>query len=144
MRISDLPGGTLGDQDVAAVDNGTGTTRKIGLQSEIDARIAPTTSGTFTKAGTVTLNANTSLDKAGRLVVFNIDASTSVQIASGTSGQGFVTFPSGFCPPAARTFIGRNTSGTLCEYYLGSDGKLQTMTNIPANATFRLSGSFFV
>ena len=100
--------------------------------------------GSLTKAETVTLNANTKLRKIGSLVVFNIDASTSAQIATGSAGQGFIVFPVGFRPPSDVTFIGRNTTGTVCEYYLSSSGNLQTLTAIPANATFRLSGSFTI
>lgn len=100
--------------------------------------------GTFTKLDTVTLNAATTLHRAGRLVVFNIDATTSANIPSGSSGNGFIVFPAGFRPASAKFFAGRVASDTIGQYYLSSNGQLQVNPQISSGATFRVSGSFIV
>lgn len=131
--------------------NVTGTTKlaaSVRTQEESDAlltslnNLLTVNSGTFSKINTVSLNAATTLHKIGNVVYFNIDATTSEAIASGASGAGFVVFPSGFRPGANKDFVGRITSGTIGEYFLQTNGNLQTLTAISAGSTFRLSGSF--
>lgn len=100
--------------------------------------------GTFSKIDTVTLNAQTTLHRAGNMVIFNIDASTSAAIPSGSSGNGFIVFPAGFRPATAKFFSGRVASGTVGEYYLSPNGQLQVNPQIASGTTFRVSGSFIV
>lgn len=101
-------------------------------------------SGTLNSIQTVTLGNNTTLNKVGSVVYFNIDATTSANIASGSAGSGFITFPSGYRPSANKSFVGRINTGTVGEYHLTSGGSLQTLTSITSGATFRLSGSFVI
>lgn len=100
--------------------------------------------GTFSKIETVTFNAQTTLHRAGNMVIFNIDASTSAVIPAGSSGNGFIVFPVGFRPPSAKFFSGRVASGVIGEYFLSSNGQLQVNPQLAAGTTFRLSGSFIV
>ena len=132
--------GLLGVTDISGIGNGTVT----GALSTLDGKTTPTV-GTVGSIETVTLGANTTLHKIGDLVVFNIDASTSANIPAGSSGAGFVTFPSGFRPPTSKSFVGRTGTGTTGEYLLSSGGNFQVLANaITSGSTFRISGSFVV
>lgn len=103
-------------------------------------------SGTFSSISTVTLNAQTKLHKIGDTVVFNIDATTSANIPTGSGSAGFITFPSGYRPASGIEFLGIDVTNAVVKgFWVPSNGQIQVaLSAIPANAVFRVSGSFIV
>lgn len=124
----------------------------VQTQSETDTLLntvntrTTTTAGTFSKIASVTLNVNTKLHKTGDTVVFNIDATTSANIPSGSGSAGFITFPSGYRPATSIEFLGIDATNSVVKgFWVTANGQIQVaISAIPANAVFRVSGSFSI
>lgn len=145
MEIHELPTGTLSSTDYIPIDNGSAT-RKVNYGAQMDALNGAVTAatGTFLSSASVTIGTNTTLTKINGVVYFNIDASTSANIATGSAGAGFITFPSGFRPGKAKDFIGRNGAGSYSEFYVTTNGQMQCTGGISSGSTFRVSGCFTI
>ena len=96
-------------------------------------------SGTFSVSnGTIS---NNKLYKFNGLVVFQFTFVATSDIPSGSAGQGFITFPSGYRPEVGLGITGQLGTGSA-NYFISSNGQMQCGLAISNGTTVRLAGSF--
>lgn len=84
------------------------------------------------------------LSKTGNVVTFRIYATVTEAIPTGSSGQGFIVFPSGFRPGGSVFVQGAATSSPR-SFFFTSSGQWQVLnTSLAVGEYIRVSGSFTV
>lgn len=113
--------------------------------SDINSSISALNNSLTKSSGTFSANNGTvssdKLYKFNDLVVFQFTFVASSNIPSGSSGQGFVTLPSGYRPEVGIGISGQLGTGQS-NFFISSNGMVQSGTAISSGQTVRLSGSF--